>query len=500
MSHSQSDLTKLKLSNQTNTSSSTLQSKKSSKDFKIGHISASLFSHSTSNVNMSESLSNNNKTKQKPSTKIATRIHSKSKQDKLHSTPQASTTTTSLLRKKTTTSDNKKRDIVLIKHEQLGFGFIAGSEKPLVVRFVSPDGPGQAKLLNGDEILSINGEDVEFASRDYVVNLIRNSKDYLYLTVKQPTPRSTNSLLLTEDKKAFNKKCNRNRNKVRFRLEEENDNKIKDISNDNDYYDDLEEAKIQLGNEDDEDQLEEEEEEEDEEEEDSNYTESFDKETIKDIDMSLNTVNENENRFEYFKEMLDSLTKINNNYQLFDSSCSLTPTLTSTTTSGIGITLNNNNNNTNITMCESIYSLNDNINSFNCNNNNNEDSLILKVFIENRPVKKFRCDQNTSVRDVLNCLKEKLSFKSIDYFGLVLCLIPSESTTPCSNNSSSSSSNNKKFISLEETRHLFNLKEEYNLYNYHCMLRFIFVPSHFEELIENDLNSFNYLYEQVSYF
>jgi len=82
---------------------------------------------------------------------------------------------------------NKKREILLIKDQNMGFGFIAGSEKPLVIRFVSPDGPGHNKLLNGDEILTINDEDVQFASRDYVINLIRNSSDQLKLIVKQPT-------------------------------------------------------------------------------------------------------------------------------------------------------------------------------------------------------------------------------------------------------------------------------------------------------------------------
>jgi hypothetical protein len=53
--------------------------------------------------------------------------------------------------------------------------------------FSSLDGPGKNKLLHGDEILSINDEDVQFASRDYVINLIRNSTDQLKLTVKQPT-------------------------------------------------------------------------------------------------------------------------------------------------------------------------------------------------------------------------------------------------------------------------------------------------------------------------
>lgn len=104
--------------------------------------------------------------------------------------------------------DTPKREVVLIKDENYGFGFIAGSEKPLVIRFVSQgnkpsylilnlyfyslfisyqDGPGKDKLLNGDEILSINDENVQFLSREYVINLIRQSTTQLKLVVKQPT-------------------------------------------------------------------------------------------------------------------------------------------------------------------------------------------------------------------------------------------------------------------------------------------------------------------------
>lgn len=49
------------------------------------------------------------------------------------------------------------------------------------------DGPGSNKLLNGDEILAVNDEDVEFASRNYVINLIRSCNEKIKLIVKQPT-------------------------------------------------------------------------------------------------------------------------------------------------------------------------------------------------------------------------------------------------------------------------------------------------------------------------
>ena len=90
---------------------------------------------------------------------------------------------------------NQRREVMLYKDEKLGFGFIAGSEKPLVIRFVTPEGPGKNKLLNGDEILCINDEDVQFASRDYVINLIRNSRNTIKMSVKQPTVRLISHLL-----------------------------------------------------------------------------------------------------------------------------------------------------------------------------------------------------------------------------------------------------------------------------------------------------------------
>ena len=109
---------------------------------------------------------------------------------------------------------------------------------------------------------------------------------------------------------------------------------------------------------------------------------------------------------------------------------------------------------------------------------------ILKVHLENQSVKSFKYDKNTCVRDVLNCLKEKLNISCIENYGLVLRF----------NNHNCVSS----FIMLEETRYLFRLKEQYGSeVNYHCMFRFIFVPISYQDL-QHDEFSFNYLYEQVN--
>lgn len=110
---------------------------------------------------------------------------------------------------------------------------------------------------------------------------------------------------------------------------------------------------------------------------------------------------------------------------------------------------------------------------------------ILRVHLENQTIKSFKYDKNTCVRDVLNCLKEKLAINYIENYALVLRL----------NNHNCVSS----FVLLEETRHLCKLNEQYGCgdSNYHCMFRYLFMPSSYQYLIINDENSFDYLYEQV---
>lgn len=107
---------------------------------------------------------------------------------------------------------------------------------------------------------------------------------------------------------------------------------------------------------------------------------------------------------------------------------------------------------------------------------------ILKVNLENQNVKSFKYDQNTTVKDVLQCLKEKLSIKTIDYFGIVVRL-PNEYDCV------------SKYILIDEMQYLFTLREKFGK-NFICMLRFVFIPSNYRDLIANDMNAFKYLYEQ----
>ncbi|XP_052796628.1 uncharacterized protein LOC128229029 isoform X3 [Mya arenaria] len=109
----------------------------------------------------------------------------------------------------------KPREVELNRDPQKGFGFVAGSEKPVVVRFVTEGGPSVGRLLPGDQIIKINGQDVKKAPREFVIDLVRSCKQTISLTVCQPYSdnSSRKSALLTAAKKDRLKK---NPSRVRF--------------------------------------------------------------------------------------------------------------------------------------------------------------------------------------------------------------------------------------------------------------------------------------------
>ncbi|XP_071126713.1 uro-adherence factor A-like isoform X3 [Mytilus edulis] len=109
----------------------------------------------------------------------------------------------------------KPREVELNRDPLKGFGFVAGSERPVVVRFVTDGGPSIDKLLPGDQIIRINGEDVKKAPREYVIDCVRSCKDKISLTVCQPYTDNSirKSALLTAAKKA---KLKSNPSRVRF--------------------------------------------------------------------------------------------------------------------------------------------------------------------------------------------------------------------------------------------------------------------------------------------
>ncbi|XP_035225334.1 uncharacterized protein LOC118197886 isoform X2 [Stegodyphus dumicola] len=126
---------------------------------------------------------------------------------------------------KTTTYENPRKDgdeeppqpreVELVRDPQMGFGFVAGSEKPVIVRFVTEGGPNENKLMPGDQIMKINGEDVMRSPREHVIELIRSCKQTVTLLVCQPHTNNTTrkSALLTAAKKA---KLKNNPSRVRF--------------------------------------------------------------------------------------------------------------------------------------------------------------------------------------------------------------------------------------------------------------------------------------------
>lgn len=92
------------------------------------------------------------------------------------------------------------RLVVLQRNPVMGFGFVAGSERPVIVRFVTESGPSVNKLQPGDRILAINGEDVKDAPRERVIQLVRACESQVQLLVCQPalsvnTPGRKSTLL-----------------------------------------------------------------------------------------------------------------------------------------------------------------------------------------------------------------------------------------------------------------------------------------------------------------
>ncbi|XP_046873734.1 FERM and PDZ domain-containing protein 3 [Hypomesus transpacificus] len=104
------------------------------------------------------------------------------------------------------------RQVCIQRHPNQGFGFIAGSQRPVIVRSVSADGPSIGKLLPGDQILAINDEVVSEAPRERVIDLVRCCKDSIVLIVLQPH-QSPKSAFISAAKKA---RLRTNPPKVRF--------------------------------------------------------------------------------------------------------------------------------------------------------------------------------------------------------------------------------------------------------------------------------------------
>ncbi|VDM50691.1 unnamed protein product [Toxocara canis] len=93
-----------------------------------------------------------------------------------------------------------QRTVYLYRDPNIGYGFVAASQRPVVVQFVSPAGPSSGKLFVNDQILNVNGVNVEDADKENVVDLIRKSSTQLTLIVSQvPSCQGTGVVILTAE-------------------------------------------------------------------------------------------------------------------------------------------------------------------------------------------------------------------------------------------------------------------------------------------------------------
>ncbi|XP_055360869.1 FERM and PDZ domain-containing protein 4 isoform X4 [Betta splendens] len=241
------------------------------------------------------------------------------------------------------------RKVEMRRDPVLGFGFVAGSEKPVVVRSVTPGGPSEGKLIPGDEIIMINDEPVSSAPRERVIDLVRyantprSCKESIVLTVVQPYP-SPKSAFISAAKKA---KLKTNPVKVRFAEEVIINGQVP--------------------------------------------------ETVKD----------------------NSLLFMPN---------------------------------------------------------------VLKVYLENGQTKSFKFDSNTSIKDVILTLQEKLSIKSIEHFSLML--------------EQRSEGSASKLMLLHEQEMLTQVTQRPGSHKMKCFFRITFVPKDPVELLRRDAIAFEYLYVQ----
>ncbi|XP_049583949.1 FERM and PDZ domain-containing protein 4 isoform X1 [Syngnathus scovelli] len=235
------------------------------------------------------------------------------------------------------------RKVEMRRDPVLGFGFVAGSEKPVVVRSVTPGGPSEGKLIPGDEIIMINDEPVSSAPRERVIDLVRSCKESILLTVVQPYP-SPKSAFISAAKKA---KLKTNPVKVRFAEEVIINGQVPESAKDN------------------------------------------------------------------------SLLFMPN---------------------------------------------------------------VLKVYLENGQTKSFKFDSNTSIKDVILTLQEKLSIKSIEHFSLIL-----------EHRAEGSAS---KLMLLHEQEMLTQVTKRPGSHKMKCFFRITFVPKDPLELLRRDAIAFEYLYVQ----
>uniref|UniRef100_A0A674AAW3 FERM domain-containing protein n=1 Tax=Salmo trutta TaxID=8032 RepID=A0A674AAW3_SALTR len=105
---------------------------------------------------------------------------------------------------------------------------------------------------------------------------------------------------------------------------------------------------------------------------------------------------------------------------------------------------------------------------------------VLKVYLENGQTKAFKFEPNTTVKDIVMTLKEKLSLSRIEHFSLVL-----EQKYSIS-----------KLLLLHEEERIQQVVQQKEVHDYRCLFRVCFIPREPEHLLQDDPTAFQYLYLQ----
>ncbi|XP_033827646.1 FERM and PDZ domain-containing protein 1 [Periophthalmus magnuspinnatus] len=105
---------------------------------------------------------------------------------------------------------------------------------------------------------------------------------------------------------------------------------------------------------------------------------------------------------------------------------------------------------------------------------------VLKVYLENGQTKAFKFEPNTTVKDIVMTLKEKLSLIRIEHFSLVLEQQPGVT----------------KLVHLHEDERIQQIVQKKEPHDYRCLFRACFVPRDPQLLLEDDPTAFEYLFLQ----
>ncbi|XP_076021128.1 uncharacterized protein frmpd1b [Genypterus blacodes] len=105
---------------------------------------------------------------------------------------------------------------------------------------------------------------------------------------------------------------------------------------------------------------------------------------------------------------------------------------------------------------------------------------VLKVYLENGQTKAFKFDNSTTVKDIVLTLKDKLSIRAIEYFGLVL--EQQYSIT--------------KLLLLHEDEHIQKVVQKKDSHDYRCLFRVCFIPRDPMDMLQDDTSSFDYFFLQ----